>query len=88
MNDSSVNNDQSGLLTATEMAEKKRSDASKTLYFEDGERKIDCIVAYEVDPEDDDADKKEQFRQTYFNNLQEKGLVLEKAEQAKVVTYV
>lgn len=81
---STINNDQSGLLTATEMADKKKSEATKSLYLEDGERKIDCIIAYEVDLEDDDTAKKEGYRDTYFKNLQEKGLILEKADQAKV----
>lgn len=73
-------NDDQTLLTSKEMADKKQ----KYLYFDDGERKIDCIIAFDVPAEDDDAASKDSYRKTYFENLQKKGLEIEKADCKQV----
>lgn len=46
-----------------------------TLVFRDGKRKIDYVLAYE--PEDNEDIKKEQRRNTFEKNLIEEGLELE-----------
>lgn len=46
-----------------------------TLVFRDGKRKIDYVLAYE--PEDEEDLKKEQRRKTFEKNLVEEGLELE-----------
>ena len=43
-------------------------------------RKIDCIIAYDVLAEDDKATTKENYRGIYLENLEKRGLELEKAE--------
>lgn len=77
-----MTDDRSGLLTSMEMAEKKKSNSVKSLYFEDGIRQIDHMLAYEIVAGDDEkeAAKKEEYRQTYLKNLQSKGLEIEHAE--------
>ena len=72
--------DDQTLLTAKEMAAKNQ----KFLYFEDGEKKIDCVIAYDILAEDEHAATKEGHRETYFKNLEAKGLVLEKADCKQV----
>ena len=72
--------DDQTLLTAREMADKNQ----KYQYFEDGERKIDCIIAYDVLAEDDEATTKENYRGIYLKNLEKRGLELEKAECKQV----
>jgi len=48
---------------------------ANTLYFWDGERKIDLVLAYEEE-EDVNSENREK-RKTFERNLQEKGLQLE-----------
>lgn len=72
--------DDQTLLTAKEMAAKNQ----KFQYFEDGERKIDCIIAYDVLAEDEEAEAKEGHRELYFKNLEARGLDLEKADSKQV----
>lgn len=72
--------DDQTLLTVKEMAAKNQ----KFLYFEDGDRKIDCIIAYDILAEDEHATTKEGYRTTYLNNLEARGLELEKANIKQV----
>ena len=81
---SETQNDDQVLLSAKEMAEKKSDDSQKDLCFEDGERKIDCIIAYEVLVDDEDAATKEAHRESYFKNLEKRGLQIEKADCKQV----
>jgi len=75
-------NDRAGLLTSNEMTEKRKANSNKSLYFDDGVRRIDYILAYQVIAKEDevDANAKEKNRQTYLQNLRKKGLEIEKAE--------
>ena len=57
--------------------EKTKPTATENLMFEDGERRIDIIVAYEANAELDPQ------RQKYFDNLKKLGLEF---EQAKTVS--
>ena len=72
---------------------KSRSD---TMFFRDGERRIDMVLAYESDGEEDEDDEEEeeegaepdeqtraQKREQFEQNLVEQGLELE-LEEAKV----
>ena len=80
--------DKSGLLTSLEMAEKKKSETNKSLYFEDGVRIVDYILAYEIGDDDDDQAERDEHRQTYLNHLQEKGLIIEKADPKKTEVHI
>ncbi|XP_065927949.1 anoctamin-4 isoform X7 [Magallana gigas] len=63
--------DTASLLAAEEMMINEKA----TLVFRDGKRKIDYVLAYE--PEDNEDLKKEQRRNTFEKNLIEEGLELE-----------
>ncbi|XP_061435132.1 anoctamin-6-like isoform X4 [Lethenteron reissneri] len=58
------------------------SRRTETMYFEDGQRKIDYILAYE-DSAGKEAEKKEDRRKTFELNLQKKyGLLLETVDKS------
>lgn len=79
-----MSNDKSGLLTSLEMAEKRKAIGNKYLYFDDGERKIDYVLAYQNLPDDDeDKPKIEGYRQTFLAKLKEKGVEVEAADTKK-----
>ena len=48
-----------------------------TLFFRDGKRKIDFVLAYEPDEEDEDEEKKRYRRSTFEKNIVDDGLILE-----------
>jgi len=80
-------NDDQVLLTPKDMADKKKESYNKFLYFEDGVRKIDCIIAYNVSVDDDKASAKEANRDIYVANLEKRGLQCEVADSAKVSSH-
>ena len=82
-----MSDDKSGLLTSMELSLKKRDESTKDLYFEDGERKIDYILAYEIAENDDEltAKKKSDWRKTYLDNIISDGLEIEETISGKNV---
>ena len=53
------------------------------MYFDDGKRKIDCVLAYKVISAPEHADKQEKFRkwrENFYKQLAEEGLQLESDE--------
>ncbi|XP_065660186.1 anoctamin-4 isoform X3 [Hydra vulgaris] len=77
--------DKSSLLTSMEMSGKKRDDATKDLYFEDGERVIDYVLAYEIVENEapEIAKKKADWRKTYLENIINEGLEIEETISPK-----
>ena len=56
----------------------------RNLFFDDGKRKIDCVLAYKEVSAEDQAEKQEKFkrwRQNFFKQLVEEGLELELDER-------
>lgn len=82
-----MSNDKSELLTSVEMAEKRKAKGNRYLYFDDGERKIDYVLAYQNLPDDDENKSKiEGYRQTFLANLKGKGVEVEAADTKKSTT--
>ena len=56
----------------------------RNLFFDDGKRKIDCVLAWKVVSSSDHAEKQEKFkrwRENFFRQLSEEGLELELDER-------
>ena len=54
------------------------------MFFDDGKRKIDCVLAYKVVSNPEHAEKQEKFRkwrENFFKQLGEEGLELELDER-------
>ena len=49
----------------------------ETLFFRDGVRRIDYVLAFTEKENDKDAEKKKEKRETFERNLEEEGLQLE-----------
>lgn len=82
-----MSNDKSELLTSVEMAEKRKAKGNRYLYFDDGERKIDYVLAYQNLPDDDENKSKiDGYRQTFLANLKGKGVEVEAADTKKSTT--
>nr|XP_022287595.1 anoctamin-4-like isoform X1 [Crassostrea virginica] len=61
-----------------EESNKEQEENEKaTLFFRDGKRKIDFVLAYEPDEEDEDEEKKRYRRSTFEKNIVDDGLILE-----------
>ena len=52
-------------------------EKSLGLYFEDGVRKIDFIIAFKSEEDDDNEKQQQNMRNVYFKNLKEKGVEIE-----------
>ena len=67
----------------------KKEVKNKYLYFNDGVRKTDYIIAYQDDPEEHDNVKER--RRVFIENLKTHGLSIEyvgkKKKQVKIVIY-
>ena len=75
--------EQQGLINGMELH--NTEEERKSLYFDDGVRRIDYVLAYvEEDENDDDREKNAQKRDTFLQNLQELGMQLERTVSTKV----
>ena len=55
----------------------QKENEKATLFFRDGKRKIDFVLAYEPHEEDEDEEKKRYRRSTFEKNIVDDGLILE-----------
>lgn len=46
-------------------------------YFDDGLRRVDFVIEYIEEKDDEERTKNSEIRQKYFSNLEQKGLELE-----------
>ena len=67
------------LLTSDELKRRSIAGTNKSLFFEDGLRRIDFVVVYKNHSGSEQAEQLEKQRQTYQQSLLDKGLQLEEA---------
>ena len=67
----------SELINLNEMNGCGKENSRSSLYFKDGVRKIDLVIAYESLPDDN---KNEQRRKTFFEKIKDTGLETEEAD--------
>ena len=74
--------EQLGLINSMEM--QAGEEGSKSLFFDDGERRIDYVLAYVDEEEEEDRQKNSAKRELFLRNLKGQGLELEEAISSKV----
>ncbi len=75
--------EQLGLIDSMEL-QHADCDTKKSLYFEDGIRKIDYVLAYVVEEDEEDREKNEAKRKKFMQSLVQEGLEYEEALSTKV----
>lgn len=73
--------EQLGLINSMEM--QAGEEGSKSLFFDDGERRIDYVLAYVDEEEEEDRQKNSAKRELFLKNLKGQGLELEEAISSK-----
>lgn len=74
--------EQLGLINSMEL--QGGDELNKSLYFDDGVSRIDYVIAYTEEEEEEDRQKNSAKRQLFLKNLESQGLQLEEALSTKV----
>ena len=77
--------EQLGLINGMEL--QGGDEPNKSLYFEDGERRIDYVLAFTEEEDEEDRQKNSAKREIFLNNLKHQGLELEEAISSKVIYF-
>ena len=74
--------EQLGLINSMEL--QAGEELNKSLFFDDGERRIDYVLAYVEEEDEEERSKNSGKREFFLNNLKNQGLELEDAISSKV----
>ena len=78
--------EQLGLINGMEL--QHTDDATKTLFFDDGIRRIDYVLAYDDEEDEEELQKNSDMRKEFLENLLHQGLQYEEALSTKVICYL
>ncbi|XP_065066302.1 anoctamin-4-like isoform X2 [Rhopilema esculentum] len=73
--------EQLGLINGMEL--QHTDDATKTLFFDDGIRRIDYVLAYDDEEDEEELQKNSEMRKVFLENLVHQGLQVEEALSTK-----
>lgn len=74
--------EQLGLINSMEL--QGGEEQNKSLFFDDGERRIDYVLAYVEEEDEEERSKNSEKRRLFLDNLKGQGLELEEAISSKV----
>ena len=74
--------EQLGLINSMEL--QGGEEHKKSLFFDDGERRIDYVLAYVEEEDEEERNKNSEKRKLFLENLKCQGLELEEAISSKV----